>query len=37
MQLGGGGGRGTLIFHKYVGLDHFWAFKIFNFNNFGFY
>ena len=32
----GGGGEGTLIFsYIYVGLDHFWGFKILNFNMFG--
>ena len=29
-------GEGTLIFsYIYVGLDHFWGFKILNFNMFG--
>ena len=31
---GGEGGGGTLIFHIYVGLVHFWGFKILNFNIF---
>ena len=26
---------GTLVFHTYVGPDHFWGFKILNFNIFG--
>ena len=33
---GAGGGGGTLIFsYIYVGWDHFWEFKILNFNIFG--
>ena len=32
----GGGGGGTLIFsHIHVGWDHFWGFKILNFNILG--
>ena len=30
------GGGGTQIFHEYVDLDHFWGFKILNFNIFFF-
>ena len=34
---GGGGGGGTLYFHTYVGSDHFFGFKILNFNILGFF
>ena len=36
MCVRGGGGGGTLIFsYIYVGSEHFWGFKIMNFNIFG--
>ena len=33
--VGGGGGGGLRFSYIYVGWDHFWGFKILNFNNFG--
>ena len=32
---GGGGGGGLRFSYIYVGWDHFWGFKILNFNIFG--
>ena len=33
--VGGGGGGGLRFSYIYVGWDHFWGFKILNFNIFG--